>query len=342
VAGALLLGVILLATKNHQIDEAVAQAMQQSNAMLHSSAWFPALKAIASAFQLLANSLGRREVIVAALGLAIGLALAEWRINRPDGMIDGVKAIFSEGKDGAASARRAGRALRSKLRNEASRPQALEGDSDQAELEKIHTDGALRGVAQPALNPGPATPPHFVPFGVLPKLLPPPTLEPPSALLAAPTPAAAIADASKSVVDRAGQLLEIIAHFEQGAVEYDECFDIIAPTDGSYLGECGMTAAEAMDQDLRRVIAFEVWLFDKADIRTRTTVLATDYAYDNAPLREKLAIHGDVLRLSPDLHFEMKGQCIGLIGDVVALEYDDGQAMPHSTVRRLSVRLQVT
>jgi len=101
-----------------------------------------------------------------------------------------------------------------------------------------------------------------------------------------------------------------------------------------------VTASELVNGDANRVTAFEVWLFDKSDIRTVTKVLMSDYAYGNPAMREKLSSRGDAALLSPELGFVLDAQTVRLIGKVVALEYDDAEAPPRSTVRHLAMQLK--
>lgn len=133
---------------------------------------------------------------------------------------------------------------------------------------------------------------------------------------------------------------EFVAAYTQGDEDYDESFDIEGP-DGSYWGECGMTASEAVHGDGDRIAALEVWLFDKTDIRTVTKVLMSDYAYGNPALREKLSSHGDAVLLAPDKGFVLDAQTLRLMGKVVEMGYDNSQAPASSTISRLRVQLRV-
>jgi hypothetical protein len=154
----------------------------------------------------------------------------------------------------------------------------------------------------------------------------------------APLPDRPIAPGPDPSPDQAGR--EYSAIFHQGDVDYDQSFDIEA-SDGSYWGECGLTVSELVNGDPNRVTALEVWLFDKSDIRTVTKVLMTDFAYGNQALRDKLSSKGDALLLSPDMGFVLDAQTLRLMGKVLALEYDDGDGPPRSTIRKLSVQLRV-
>jgi hypothetical protein len=65
--------------------------------------------------------------------------------------------------------------------------------------------------------------------------------------------------------------------YQLGEDTYDESFSIETPM-GEFLGECGMGISETIGVgDPDKVTAFEVWLFDKSDIRTVTKVLMSQY-----------------------------------------------------------------
>ena len=77
---------------------------------------------------------------------------------------------------------------------------------------------------------------------------------------------------------------------------FDPSFSIEIGSD--FFGECGIGISETLGAgDPKKVTAFETWLFDKSDIRTVTTVLASDYALQT-DLVEKLQPKrdGDSLR----------------------------------------------
>lgn len=134
---------------------------------------------------------------------------------------------------------------------------------------------------------------------------------------------------------------EHVATFNMGDVSYDQSFDVEDPETGAYLGECGMTMSELINGDPNRVTALEVWLFDKSDIRTVTKVVMSDYAFGNQALREKLSSRGDAVLLDENLGFVLDAQTLRLEGQVLGLDYDETEAPPRSTLRRLSIRLRV-
>jgi hypothetical protein len=77
---------------------------------------------------------------------------------------------------------------------------------------------------------------------------------------------------------------------------YDDSFSV-ETSSGEFLGETGVGISETIGagSDAKRVTAFEVWLFDKNDIRTVTKVLMSDHAFNDDALRAKLAPKGEAV-----------------------------------------------
>lgn len=77
------------------------------------------------------------------------------------------------------------------------------------------------------------------------------------------------------------------AYYQMGVADYDQTFNIADPGGAGYLGECGMgvNLKNGMVRNSSdHVIAFDVWLFDKADERqmnTQTRILISEYVVDN-------------------------------------------------------------
>ena len=64
---------------------------------------------------------------------------------------------------------------------------------------------------------------------------------------------------------------------------FDDSFSIDSPA-GEFLGECGVGISETIGVgEPKKVTAFEVWLFDKNDIQTVTTVLMCKNAFEDDP-----------------------------------------------------------
>lgn len=97
--------------------------------------------------------------------------------------------------------------------------------------------------------------------------------------------------------DRAGPqpLKQWMGTYTIGQDNYDESFTV-ETAEGDFLGECGMGILEFVPgSSPKQVWAFDVWLFDKTDIRTISKVLMSEQAYDDASMREKVSSKGDLL-----------------------------------------------
>jgi hypothetical protein len=114
------------------------------------------------------------------------------------------------------------------------------------------------------------------------------------------------------------------SNYKLGMDNFDESFSI-ETEDGAFLGECGMGITEALGQEApRRVAAFEVWLFDKSDIRTVTKVLMSDYVYNSEGLRSKLLPKGEPVLATPGAAFTLETSSLIVEARVAEMGYGDG------------------
>jgi len=75
--------------------------------------------------------------------------------------------------------------------------------------------------------------------------------------------------------------------YTHGHDTFDESFSI-ENADGDFLGECGVGLSETLGAEIpKSVTAFEVWLFDKNDIRTVTKVVMSDHAFFDEADRQR-------------------------------------------------------
>jgi hypothetical protein len=130
--------------------------------------------------------------------------------------------------------------------------------------------------------------------------------------------------------------------YQLGEDTYDESFSIESPT-GEFLGECGMGISEIIgDGEPDKVTAFEVWLFDKSDIRTVTKVLMSEYAYGDDALRAKLAPRGAAVLAQPGSPVTLETSSLAIQVDVTELEYGQEELPPGSYFSKLMVELVAT
>lgn len=120
---------------------------------------------------------------------------------------------------------------------------------------------------------------------------------------------------------------------------FDPSFSIEVGAD--FLGECGIGISETIGAgDPKKVTAFEAWLFDKSDIRTVTTVMASEYAFNDPDLRSKLEPKGDVVMLHPGLEVALETSALRVKARVKDLEYAQGNFPPNSFVQKINFELQ--
>jgi hypothetical protein len=121
----------------------------------------------------------------------------------------------------------------------------------------------------------------------------------------------------------------------------DDRFDMshaIETQGGMFLGECGMGISETIGTpDPSKVSAFEVWLFDKNDIRTVTSVLMTEHAFNDPALKTKLAVKGDTMLAAVGAPITLETATLRVRARVTELEYGSGQLPPDSFFERLQV-----
>ena len=134
-------------------------------------------------------------------------------------------------------------------------------------------------------------------------------------------------------------LAQFPTEFNIGHDTYDDSFSIETAT-GEFLGECGVGISEAIGVgDPKKVTAFEVWLFDKNDIRTVTKVLMTEHCFGDDALRAKLAPKGEAVLGQEGAVINLETASLRVQAKVIELEYAEGNLPPNSFVARLTIEL---
>lgn len=155
---------------------------------------------------------------------------------------------------------------------------------------------------------------------------------------AAPMPAAEPAAAGAAEV-RAIPLAQFPTEFNLGHDTYDDSFSIETAS-GEFLGECGVGISEVIGVgDPKKITAFEVWLFDKNDIRTITKVIMSEHAYYDDALRAKLAPKGEAALAKPGEIVVLETASLIVNARVVEMEYGSGELAPQSFFSRLVMEL---
>jgi hypothetical protein len=122
---------------------------------------------------------------------------------------------------------------------------------------------------------------------------------------------------------------------------YDESFSIDTPG-GDFLGEYGVGISETIGVgDPKKVTALEVWLFDKNDIKTATTVLMSAHAFNDQSLRSRLEAKGELVMLEPQAKIILETATLQLMVTVNDLEYGVGSMPAESYFERVILELAV-
>lgn len=124
---------------------------------------------------------------------------------------------------------------------------------------------------------------------------------------------------------------------------FDPSFSIEIGSD--FFGECGIGISETLGAgDPKKVTAFETWLFDKSDIRTVTTVLASDYALQDPGLIEKLQPKrdGDNLQeIRPGTEVTLDTTALRVKALITEVEYaQQGTLPPNSFFQKVTFELR--
>lgn len=116
--------------------------------------------------------------------------------------------------------------------------------------------------------------------------------------------------------------------YTRGHDAYDDSFSI-ENASGDFLGECGVGISESLGADApKNVTAFEVWLFDKNDIRTITRVVMSDHAFFDNAIKAKLATKGEqvLARASETIVLETASLIIN--AELADMQYGVGGSLP--------------
>ncbi len=111
--------------------------------------------------------------------------------------------------------------------------------------------------------------------------------------------------------------------YKLGDDYFDESFSIDTAS-GEFLGEAGLSISEADDAQPKHVRSFEVWLFDKADIRTETAILCTPEAFADEATRQRMEAKGPVFAAAEGQEVVLETEQLRLIARVVSCAFGNG------------------
>jgi hypothetical protein len=137
-----------------------------------------------------------------------------------------------------------------------------------------------------------------------------------------------------------GGLGRFVPSYTLGNDNYDTSYSLETPR-GEFLGECGMGISETIGEGKPdKVVAFDVWLFDKGDVRTVTQILASDYAYKDPNLRTKLSQKGEVVLAEKDKMLHLETATLRIDARIVDLIYaTNPNYPPNSHFQKLVVEI---
>lgn len=136
-------------------------------------------------------------------------------------------------------------------------------------------------------------------------------------------------------------LAQFSTTYNLGDDHYDPSYSIEAE-DGEFLGECGVGISETIGTGSpSKVTAFEVWLFDKSDIRTVTKVVMSSYAFHDDALRAKLAPKGEPVMAEVGEQITLETKTLRVRATIADMEYGTGNLPPGSFFSRLTIDLDV-
>ena len=136
-------------------------------------------------------------------------------------------------------------------------------------------------------------------------------------------------------------LIQFSSPFVMGDDHYDPSFSIELES-GEFMGECGVGVSEILGTGTpNKVTAFEVWLFDKSDIRTVTKVVMSDYAFGDDALKTKLAPKGDPVLAAPGGDSWLETKTLRVRVSTAKVEYAADAVPANSVFDKLTVELSI-
>jgi len=130
------------------------------------------------------------------------------------------------------------------------------------------------------------------------------------------------APGERTAVHTQPPLGQFITTYEHGENTYDESFSIETPF-GDFMGEVGASITEVIGSaEVDQVVAFEVWLFDKSDLKTLVYILMCPSAFRDSSLRAEVARKGEPVLASAGQSFTMETPTLRVVVTVreLALE----------------------
>jgi hypothetical protein len=122
---------------------------------------------------------------------------------------------------------------------------------------------------------------------------------------------------------------------------FDDSFSVDSPT-GEFLGECGVGIADTIGVgEPKRVSAFEIWLFDKNDIKTITKVLMCQHIFNDEAGLNRLSAKGEPILARPNIEIVLQTETLEMVVRVVEMAYGTGALPENSFFERVTLELAI-
>lgn len=119
-----------------------------------------------------------------------------------------------------------------------------------------------------------------------------------------------------------------VATYNSGVDNFDTSFPLETSRHG-FLGECGIGVSETLDDGLPdKVTAFDLWLFDKTDVRTVTQIVMSEHAFNDPGLRAKLQTKGDAVLAAKGRVLTLETQSLHIEARIQEMTYAANSRLP--------------
>ncbi len=131
-----------------------------------------------------------------------------------------------------------------------------------------------------------------------------------------------------------------IATYNSGLDNFDTSFPLETSRHG-FLGECGIGVSETLDDGLPdKVTAFDLWLFDKTDVRTVTQIVMSEHAFNDPGLRARLQTKGEAVLASKGQVLRLETQSLRIEARIQDMAYAANSRLPaNSYFQKLVVEI---
>jgi hypothetical protein len=137
-------------------------------------------------------------------------------------------------------------------------------------------------------------------------------------------------------------IIHKLTTYVQGYKHFDMSFGIETATD-EFLGECGIGLSAALPYDRDKGVAFEIWLFDKNDIKTVSHTVGSVLALSDENMQKVLKNKGPIDVIEPDCLWTLETKTLRLDARILDVEYaySTSDLPPNSTFEHVVFEIAV-